>query len=319
MPNDDIEQLRLHLLHQVFLHVLDGELTTVQLDDPMQILDVGTGTGEWPIRMAEMYSDCEVVGTDISAIAETQSVPLNVFFEIEDARDWDRQADFYDLIHFRLMDGAFTNWTSVYDNVYYSLQPGGWIEVQDFDLGASGLAKFFSQFPPESRAHELQRDFLVASEMAGRSRCLAHMNPRILMDAGFVDVRATEYVIPITIAEKSIGKVWLIACLDALEATYLRLLTEYMDWDPDDCKAACEDAARELAELAKDPEKSKELQVKLVILAARKPVDAPLAKTPQLPPTEAPSMGSEEALDALESAEKDDDQAASISELAKPE
>ena len=61
--------------------------------------------------------------------------------EVEDAEDWERLPDFYDLIHFRNMEGAFTDWPLMYDNVFYSLKPGGWIEVQDFDT-VDGMGKF---------------------------------------------------------------------------------------------------------------------------------------------------------------------------------
>ncbi|KAM0436136.1 hypothetical protein ACHAPT_003028 [Fusarium lateritium] len=274
MPNDDIEQWRISLQHQVFVHVLDGELTLAPIQDPTHILDVGTGTGEWAIRMAEMHPQCEVVGTDIAAIAETKSVPMNVFFEIEDAEDWDRHPDMYDLIHFRTMEGAFKNWRFIYDNVFFSLKPGGYIEVQDFD-SAEGFIRFMSQFPEGSPLFDLVRDLEAAAVKSGRPRGTAHLDPRLFMESGFVDVRTTEYSIPITVAEKSAGKIWLIACLDGLEAHCLRLLTEQLGWDPEKCKAACERAARELANLAKDPEKSKGLQVKMRIITGRKPLDTP--------------------------------------------
>lgn len=48
-----------------------------------------------------------------------------------------------------------------------------------------------------------------------------------------------------------------------------------MDWDPEKCKQACEAAARDLANAAKDPVKSKGLQIKMRIIIGRKPVDAP--------------------------------------------
>lgn len=82
-PNDDLEQDRMRVVHQVYLNVFDLELTTVPLEDPKYILDIGTGTGEWAIGMAEMFPDCEVVGVDTSAIQPT-AVPHNVFFEIDD-------------------------------------------------------------------------------------------------------------------------------------------------------------------------------------------------------------------------------------------
>ncbi|KAH6890403.1 S-adenosyl-L-methionine-dependent methyltransferase [Thelonectria olida] len=270
MPNDEIEQLRLSLQHQVFVHVLDGDLSLAPIQDPTHILDIGTGTGEWAIKMAELHPRCEVVGTDISAMAETRGVPMNVFFEIEDAEDWDRLPDMYDLIHFRGMEGAFQNWRFMYDNAFYSLKPGGWLEVQDFD-SAEGFLKFVDQFPADSPMRSLNEDLMEAATKSGRPRGTAHLDPRLFMEAGFVDVRVTEYVIPITVAEKSAGKIWLISCLDALEASCLRLLTEQMGWDPEKCKAACEHAAREMANLAKNPEKSKGLQIKMRVIIGRKP------------------------------------------------
>lgn len=270
MPIDDLEQMRGSLNHQVFLHVLNGEHTLVHLDDPTNILDIGTGTGEWAIRMAEQYPQCEVVGTDIAAIAETSRVPMNAFFEIEDAEDWDRPADTYDLIHFRSMEGAFHSWSSIYENVLHSLKPGGWIELQDFDT-TEGLNKFTAQFSPDSPIHTLFRDLTVAAARSGRRRGNAHMRPRVFMDAGFVDVQVTEYMIPFSVAENSAGKIWLISCLDAMEALCLRLLTEHMGWDSEKCKAACESAAREMANLAKNPEKSNGMLVKICVVVARKP------------------------------------------------
>lgn len=82
-PNDDLEQDRLRVVHQVFLNVFNFELTSVPLEDPKHILDIGTGTGEWAIGMAELFPSCEVVGVDISAIQPT-AVPHNVFFEVDD-------------------------------------------------------------------------------------------------------------------------------------------------------------------------------------------------------------------------------------------
>ncbi|KJZ76095.1 hypothetical protein HIM_04551 [Hirsutella minnesotensis 3608] len=273
MPNDEIEQLRLSLQHQVFLHLLEGDVTCVPLDDPNYILDVGTGTGEWPIRMAELFPYCEVVGTDISAIAETQSVPMNVFFEIEDAEEWDRPQDHYDLIHFRCMEGAFRDWRHMYDNVYDSLRPGGWIELIDFD-SLESVKIWFTAFSEGSPIFDMARDLEIAAEKIGRKRGIAHMNPQLLVEAGFVDVQVTEHAIPMLVGEKSAGKLWLISCLDALEANCLRLLTQQMGWDPEKCKVACEQAARELANLAKDTEKAKGLLVKARTIMARKPLDA---------------------------------------------
>jgi len=71
MPIDQTEQTRQYVLHQVFLKVFDLELTTVALDQPGYILDIGTGIGEWAIGMAEKYPEAEVFGTDICPIQPT--------------------------------------------------------------------------------------------------------------------------------------------------------------------------------------------------------------------------------------------------------
>ncbi|KAK5989084.1 Methyltransferase pytC [Cladobotryum mycophilum] len=274
MPNDEIEQLRLTLQHQVLLHTIDNELTLVPVENPTHVLDIGTGTGEWAIRFAEMYPDCEVVGTDISAIAETRSVPINVFFEIEDAEDWDRPFDHYDIIHIRWMQGAFRDWSFIYKNAYDSIKPGGWIEVLDF-VGNDSLANFFGNFPPGSPIHALFRDVNIAAEKSGRTRSVAHLEPLMFMDAGFVDVRCTEYILPIDVTDRNIGKIWLIVCLDSIESICLRLLTEHMDWNPVECRAACEAAALELANLARNPETGRNIAVKVRAIVGRKPNNAP--------------------------------------------
>lgn len=275
MPNDEIEQLRLTLLHQVFLHIFDGELFLAPFDElPSNILDVGTGTGEWAIRIAEMYPECEVVGTDISAIAETESVPVNVFFEIEDAEDWDRPPDHYDMIHMRWLSGAFRDWSFIYDCAYYSLKPGGWIEVADFD-GFDTIDFFNNHFPPESPIHKLFRDIHIAADMAGRKVSISHLNAPDFMEAGFVDIRVVEYSLPVIFGEPSVDKIWLMALIDGIESMALRLLTEYMDWDPEECKAVCEQVAWELANITKTPELAKSLTTKLRVIVARKPLQAP--------------------------------------------
>ncbi|EGR46607.1 uncharacterized protein TRIREDRAFT_66059, partial [Trichoderma reesei QM6a] len=276
MPNDELEQLRVTLLHQVFVHILDGELTLAPLEEPpSHVLDVGTGTGEWAIRMAEMFPECEVVGTDISAIAETESVPVNVFFEIEDAEDWDRPPDHYDMIHMRWLAGSFRDWRFVYDCAYYSLKPGGWIEVLDFD-GFDGMV-CIDHFPPESPIHRLFKDIHKAAELSGRKLSMDHLNAPDFMDAGFVDIRVMEYSLPLVFGEPSIDKLWLMALIDGIESSALRLLTEHMGWDPDECKAVCEQVARDMANLTKHPTTAKELVIKLRLVVARKPLEAPMS------------------------------------------
>lgn len=271
MPNDDYEQIRLSLVHRIFIDIFEGKLTSTPLDDPELILDVGTGIGEWAIGMADMYPDCEVIGTDISAIQPT-SVPTNCFFEVDDAElEWTREPDSFDLIHLRNMLGCFADWHLIYDEAFRALKPGGWIELIDFDESNGGLSGFVSQFPPDSDIHQLFPNYLKAVEKSGRVRGLAHMNPSWLNRAGFVDIKVTDHVIPID-NEAGGGRLWLISCIDGLEAMCLRTMTQYADWSADRVKEACFNVAKEMAHFAKDPVKAKGLTMNVRVVVGRKPL-----------------------------------------------
>jgi SAM-dependent methyltransferase len=270
MPNDEDEQVRLQLLNQVYLKVFDGELTTVPLESPTHILDIGTGVGEWAIDMAEMYPDCEVTGTDISNIFERR-VPQNVFWEIDDAElEWERPPNYYDLVHLRDLTGAFADWDAIYRSVFTCLKPGGWVEVLDFD-DKKGLHDLFAYFESETQLYNMARDLQAASLESGRPRGVGHLEPRLLVNAGYVDVNLTEYSIPLKTQDGSTGKFWLLSCLNGMEPTCMRLLTKFKNWDPEEVRSVCDKVGKELMTLAQDPKRAKTFVVKLRVLTGRKP------------------------------------------------
>lgn len=271
MPNDDIEQFRLSLLHRTFLEIFGNKLSTITLQNPQRVVDIGTGIGEWPIAMADKYPGCEVIGTDISAIQPT-SVPANCFFEIDDAElEWERELDSFDFVHMRDLMGAFSDWSYIYKQAFKVIKPGGWLEVADFDNSGGAMKRLVSSFPPNSDMHRLAADLNTAAIKSGRSRTLHHISPIMLSEAGFVDVKITEHVIPINL-EAGEGKLWLIACIDGMEALTLRLLTEVMGWDPEELKTACYNVARDISRMARDPQKSKGLNIKVRVMVGRKPM-----------------------------------------------
>ncbi|KAI1423784.1 hypothetical protein F5Y12DRAFT_506285 [Xylaria sp. FL1777] len=270
MPNDEDEQVRLQLLNQVYLKIFDGELTTVPLECPTAILDIGTAVGEWAIDMAETYPECEVTGTDISNIFERR-VPQNVYWEIDDAElEWERPPDHYDLVHLRDMAGAFADWNGIYKSAFKCLKPGGWIEILDFD-DKKALHDLFAYFEPESLLYKLVQDLQEASIISGRPRGVGHLEPRLLVNAGYVDVNLTEYSIPLKTQDGSTGKFWLLSCLNGMEPACMRLLTKFKGWSPDDVRLGCEMVGEEMMTLAQDPQRAKTFVVKLRVLTGRKP------------------------------------------------
>ena len=79
------------------------------------------------MAMGDEYPEAEVIGTDIAKI-QPSAVPLNVFFEIDDAEEeggWTWPNDEFDLVHLRHMAGAFADWPQVYSEAYGVSSPVG--------------------------------------------------------------------------------------------------------------------------------------------------------------------------------------------------
>ena len=286
MPNDETELPRMMLAHQVHLQALDGALTTVTLQDPDLILDIGTGTGEWAICMGEQYPECEIVGTDISAIQET-SVPPNVSFELEDAEiSWDRLPSSVDFVHIRHLDGAFKSTSFVYEQAFACLRPGGWLERKEWDIdqciAAVGVDsqtdndsdRSSTSSKPKTAVGTLLDLGINAARAAGRPWADKALDAQPLIEAGFVDVQIVEraFCIGSDGPDGVTGRMWLISFLEGLEAIFLRLLVEHGGMDASEVRELCENSAEEMVSLAKDPNRGRSVYVNLRILTARKPL-----------------------------------------------
>ena len=274
MPSDEDEQSRMQMLHLVYLYLLGKRLTTVPLHNPTKILDVGTGCGDWAIAMGEQYVNADVIGTDIAKI-QPSAVPLNVFFEIDDAEEeggWTYPEDEFSLIHYRTMMGAFRDWGHIYKETYKHLEPGGWVEVLDFDDHKA----FLSFFPPGSQVQPWLEAIDEASRRAGRPRGIKHLEHKRLTDLGFVDVTTEEYRIPIGVwpedpEERKISTHFMSAQLRGVEPLCLRPLTEQMDWDPVEVRRLCHIVRADIRAVCMDAEKAKGLGFMVRVMKGRKP------------------------------------------------
>lgn len=122
----------------LYLQLYDKNEENVYFRSPIpnnatHILDIGTGSGEWAIDVADKFphskrwSDARLVaailtfivtvhGVDLSPPPETW-VPPNCIFEVDDVtKPWTWNEKF-DLIHLRWMVGAFTE--SQWDRLYW--------------------------------------------------------------------------------------------------------------------------------------------------------------------------------------------------------
>lgn len=263
------------MYHQIWYTLLDDSHTTVHLEKPRRILDIGCGTGDWAEDMGVAYPDAEVIGTDIAPLQPT-SVPRNVFFEIDDAEceggwNWTEPFDF---VHIRSMKGAFKDWKKVYQESYTHLEPGGWIEVIDFD-DYKALLDYFKE---EKVVIDWFTAMVQASAKSPFKFDASHLEPALLEAQGFVDVTTETYDIPMgawgsSREEKNSAMVFLELQANAVEALCLRMLHEWGGWDLERIDQMCQEVVQIMKRMAKNPRTAEGCFFRVKVLKGRKPVD----------------------------------------------
>jgi SAM-dependent methyltransferase len=187
----------------------------------------------------------------------------------------------FDLIHVRNMKGTFASWEEVYTEIYNNLNPGGWVEVADYECVLPEMLHS-NQIPGEMRLENFSQrdanDFVVptmrklylammeGSFRSGRPLGTYYLHPTYLEDVGFKDVRTTYVNVPVgqwpeDEEQRRVGKLFLVALMECLEAHLLRLMTRYGDssgiWTVEEVKAQVEQAQKELLEYNEQGSKQK--------------------------------------------------------------
>ncbi|CAK7227945.1 hypothetical protein SCUCBS95973_006716 [Sporothrix curviconia] len=132
IPNDDKEAVRESVRNALVLELVGGCLHLAPIgDNPQNIMDIGTGFGDWAIDMGDRYPSARVVGLDLSPI-QSVWIPPNVEFVVDDVEDnaWIHGSD-YDLIHLRMTAVILRRPANVAATAFTHLKPGGWIEFQE--------------------------------------------------------------------------------------------------------------------------------------------------------------------------------------------
>ncbi|WPH01849.1 S-adenosyl-L-methionine-dependent methyltransferase [Acrodontium crateriforme] len=195
MPNDEGEQDRMDIHYHSLRLTLEEKHFISPIDNPTHVLDIGTGTGIWAMDVADDYPNAQVVGIDLSPIQPT-AVPPNLEFQIMDAdEDWDFDSKF-DLIHTRLMNGfSIKSWPFFYQQAFQSMQPGGWVENQEF--GVDFRCDDGTQ-PLNSAVLRWQNLWNTGIERLGLTgHCYPELMKQQMEDAGFINTSIKCYKMPV--------------------------------------------------------------------------------------------------------------------------
>ncbi|RPA81044.1 S-adenosyl-L-methionine-dependent methyltransferase [Ascobolus immersus RN42] len=240
MPNDEVEQDRLDLMHHLILTLNKGSLYEAPLENPQSALDLGTGTGIWAVDFADTFPDCKVIGTDLAPI-QTNYVPPNLSFEVDDYElEWVYKEKF-DYIHIRYLMGGVKDWPTLFKKAYDFLNPGGYIEIYeaDFTAGFSQDGTYENSIVSEYIKHVGE-----ASSKIGRKMDEAPKLPGYLGDVGFTNVHMKKIRCPIgawpkDASLKEAGKIAAVVTHGGVEAYGLALLTRVLGWSTEEAKDYC--------------------------------------------------------------------------------
>ena len=121
-------------------------------------------------------------------------MPSNVKFEVDDCEESWTFPEKFDFIHSRYMVTAIADWPKLMRQAFKFTKPGGYAEFQDFDI------TYYSDDPsmgPDRAMYKWIHILLKGIDDFGRD---PYPGPKLegwMKDAGFVDVVAHKYKIPI--------------------------------------------------------------------------------------------------------------------------
>ncbi|KAL1892180.1 hypothetical protein Cpir12675_004648 [Ceratocystis pirilliformis] len=250
-PNDLMESQRLNEQYHI-LNKVSGRLHFApwsQKNPPRNVMDIATGTGLWAMDIADLYPEAQVQGNDLSPI-QSQHVPPNLHFFVEDAEEEWQFTTPFDYIHTRCCLGAFQDFKkNIICQAFENLCPGGWLESQEIQHRAFCDDGTLS---PDSPLLVWARELQEASEAKNRQIVIAPHLRQWYEEAGFVDVKEIVYKVPLNpwpqdAQYKEIGRRWERILLDGMSGFSLALFNRYFGRSREEIEAQLVPVRRDIS------------------------------------------------------------------------
>ncbi len=148
LPRDLEEMNRLDFQHYVLRQAFRGNFLA-PVENPLSILDVGTGTGRWAHEVATVFPSANVIGLDLNTPPVDEKVeasgeemrPPNYTFVPGNILEGLPFADAsFDFVHMRLLVLALPHdrWPFVVSELIRVTRPGGWVESVEVPADQGG-------------------------------------------------------------------------------------------------------------------------------------------------------------------------------------
>ncbi|RKP08195.1 S-adenosyl-L-methionine-dependent methyltransferase, partial [Thamnocephalis sphaerospora] len=155
------------------------------------VLDIGTGTGEWALDMAEEWPDCQVLGVDLYDRFPWAKRPPNCqFFRMDICDGLSFNPNTFDLVHWRYLVAGIPSeeWHHCFAELFRVTRPGGWIQVTESD------GRHLDCGPVAAAINTLSHRFSSANGID--LELIRHLDV-ILRAVGFVHVERTVVSLPV--------------------------------------------------------------------------------------------------------------------------
>ena len=192
LPKDAQEDQRLNFQHYVLQKVVSNHyLAPIFPQGSFTILDVGTGTGIWPLEMAVLFPQAHILGVDVALSSLPHPIPGTCMFAHANILDGlpfpDQQ---FNYTHQRLLSAAIpaARWPGVVRELVRVTRPGGWLElleIGDTIQHAGPATKRLLAWMAE-----------VGRELGFDGEVLRHLGD-LLTQAGCYDVESQDIFVPL--------------------------------------------------------------------------------------------------------------------------
>lgn len=131
------------------------------------------------------------------------------------------------------MAGSLSSWPALLRNAYAKTQPGGWVEVHDFD---TLYRSDDGSLPPTAHIHKFVAALVEGCDKMGKEVLPGPKIEGWVKDAGFVNVSVRTYKVPLgpwprDARMKEVGLLNLMQVIEGLEAFSYRLFTGVLGWE----------------------------------------------------------------------------------------